>query len=315
MATLARHFESFHARLALEPAREDRVRAAVELLQAQIRDDAVLGPLLREVLITGSLACGTALQPREGLEFSADVALALDLSRSEPWSTPAGLNPDATLSWLAGRLGAIPALERRVRRLERCVRLGFPGDFNLDIVPAHAPRAHSGAWQLPNPNPATWAGLDPWIASNPRAYASWCADRSTTTNGRFPRLVRFLKCWRDHALPAAARPGSMVFQTMIGQALPDATDSDAHALTLVLRNLADRARSSQPFFARLRVPHPVQIDLDLAAAWPDDSIQRFATHASRSADRARLCWETPNQDRSAQLWSEFFGATFPMPIA
>jgi hypothetical protein len=315
MATLARQFEAFHAKLALEPAREGRIQAALDELRSSLQADPGLAPLLREVLLTGSLACGTALEPADGTEFAADVVLALDLARSHAWSTTAGRNPAATLDWLAQRLGAIPTLARRVRRLERCVRLWYPGDFHLDLVPANAPLASSGAWQVPSFRLGAWSGLEPWSASHPKAYAGWCADRNATTNGRFSRIVRFLKCWRDHGLPVAARPGSMVLQTMIGQALPDTTDSDAHALTVVLRNVADRARSSQPFLSRLRVPNPVQLDEDLAAAWPDDSIQLFASHSTRSADRARLCWETPNQDRSAQLWSELFGERFPVPVS
>lgn len=315
MATLARQFDAFHTKLALEPDREGRIHAALDELRRSLQADPALAPLLREVLLTGSLACGTALQPADGTEFAADVVLALDLARSEPWSTPAGRNPAATLDWLALRLGAIPILARRVRRLERCVRLWYPGDFHLDLVPANAPLATSGAWQVPNPRPGAWNGSEPWSASHPKAYAGWCAERNSTTNGRFARIVRFLKCWRDHGLPVAARPGSRLLQTMIGQALPDTTDSDAHALTLVLRNVSDRARTSQPFVARLRVPNPVQLDEDLAASWPDDSIQLFASHSNRSADRARLCWETPNLDRSAQLWSELFGDRFPIPVA
>lgn len=314
MATLARQFEAFHARLALEPAREARIRVALDELRTSLKADPVLAPLLREVLLSGSLAHGTALQPRDGTEFAADVVLALDLARSEPWSSTSGRNPAATLDWLAARLGSNPSLERRLRRLERCVRLWYPGDFHLDLTPANAPLAQSGAWQVPSPRPGAWNGLEPWVPSHPKAYAGWCVDRNATTDGRFSRIVRFLKCWRDHGLPAAARPTSIVLQTMVGQALPDTTDSDAHALTVVLRNIADRARSSQPFFSRLRVPNPVQLDEDLALIWPDDSIQLFASHAHRSADRARLCWETPNLDRSAQLWSDFFGDRFPVPV-
>lgn len=315
MATLARQFEAFHARLVLEPAREQRIRAAVGELQAQLAALPTLTPLLREVLLAGTVAHGTALQPREDAEFAAEAVLALDLARCEAWTRPAGRHPDATLDWLARQLAAIPALERRLRRLERCLRVGYPGDFHVDLFPANAPLPHSGAWQMPNPRPGSWNGLEPWVATHPKAYSAWCADRNTSTGGRFSRVVRFLKCWRDHGLPVAARPSTIILQTMAGQALPDATDSDAHALTLVLRNIADRARTSQPFFARLRVPNPVQPEDDLAASWPDDAIGLFAIHSHRSAERARLCWETPNQDRSAQLWSEFFGDRFPVPVA
>lgn len=306
MPTLTSSFETFHTRIALDQSRVDRIKSAHLKLRERIQQDAPLAAKLSEVFLQGSYAQSTAVRPPENGEFDVDVVLAMDFSEVDTWGFRESRDPRSALDWVARRLREIPTYAGKVHQRGRCVRIEFSEGFHMDVVPAHAPDGHDKPLWIPNRD------LNEWQASHPKGYLDWCTERNKATDGQFSRIVKYMKCWRDDVLPKAARPKSIILQTMVEAALKGPPNSVEQAVTSVLDRLAGMARAKAGFLSDFRVTNPAMPDEDLAASWEASSIARFAEEANRCAEIARAATQSKDPAQSAQLWSMALGRRFPL---
>ncbi len=264
--------------LPLDDSRVERITGAWNRLNDLVAGDATLARHRPQIVLQGSLAAGTAIRPlRADDEFDVDALIKLTLPPS--WSS------DSTLDWLRGRLAQDRIFKPRLVPHPRCVRVSYAGDFHLDVVPARRARTRSpisGAWPpLRLKVPDRKGG---WRFSNPEGFVAWCERQERRTGGDFSRVVMMLKRWRDDNAPEKRRVRSIVFTTLLGQAVlgwvgtrPN-TRPDVDVLIATLRTLNRRLRG---FTAVPIVRNPSLRAENLARNWTRNDFLGFASRSTR----------------------------------
>jgi len=306
MSSLDRHFEKFHKLIALDQGRIDRIKSAHTRLRDNVEADGPLSKLLKGVFLQGSYAQSTAIRPADHTEFDVDVVLALDASERDFLGIASRRAPEVVIDHVANRLRNCREYEGKVRRRGRCVRITYASEFHMDVVPAHAPDGGERGVDVPDATSASW------IASHPKGYLEWGTTQNRETEGRFTRIVKYLKWWRDNRLPLSARPKSIVLQTLIGKRMPRRSGSDAQALVGTLESMGQLFGPNRFFFSAPTVTNPSRPDEDLASAWGDDAAFAFGEQLRRATTHATTALQEPREDKSAQLWQQVLGDRFPL---
>lgn len=130
---------------------------------------SVLDALKPDIKYQGSAIIETVVRPWQREEFDIDLLCILDASSVR---YP---NPGAVYDLVANRLAEHKTYRRLMTRKERCIELGYAGQFHLDIVPA-IPRQGTGE-RLLIPD----RKRNEWIATDPFRYASWFYSRTPVT--------------------------------------------------------------------------------------------------------------------------------------
>jgi hypothetical protein len=276
-------------------------------LRKHIEADGPLSKVLKEVFLQGSYRQDTAIRPTNSTQFDVDVVLALDAR------APRGLlellerrDPDDVLGWVASRLRTIPGYAGKVHQKKRCVCVEYENEFHMDIVPAHAPDGADHGVLVPDRK------RESWIRSNPKGYMAWCTQRNKATNGRFVRVTKYLKAWRDQSVAQAARPKSIILQSLIGRACPEQDCADAAATVATLRAVHKVYSEATAWWSAPTVKNPVLDDENLAAGLTYDEAKRFEGELKVALGKAEAAYAEPNSQRSALLWQGLFGTRFPL---
>lgn len=306
MATLNRHFDIFHERIALDLGRKERIQSAHQTLRRYVETDGPLAKVKTELFLQGSYAHGTAIRPSEGCGFDVDVVLCINAKDPSDWILELKQDASKVLDWVATRLRTVSAYNGKVRRRNRCVRIEYANDFHLDVVPAHGPSGADGGVEVPN------AQSSSWIRSHPKAYNAWCVNRNDVSGGRFSRVTKYMKWWRNTQVPMGYRPKSIVLQTLVAEQIPGVTLSDAHAVEQVMRGMASRFGTSDWYFPRPDVMNPVQGSENLTSTWNEKAAFTFGQYLRRAATQAQAALQETNEARSAILWQQVLGGTFPL---
>lgn len=111
----------------------------------------------------GSMATGLTTRPPRRQEFDLDLVMELRTPVVDPIKLL-----DAAHTYLEAHDEFGPIVERR----DRCIRLNYPGNFHLDVVPAC-----SDADRPPTGIVVPDRDLSSWKASNPRGLAGWFATK------------------------------------------------------------------------------------------------------------------------------------------
>ena len=212
--------------------------------------------MLLETFLQGSYVHGTAIRPLgRSTEFDVDVCCLLDL----PEVSIQTEEPKLLVRWLAKRLKKVEAYRGKVSTRPRCIRIDFPGEFHMDVVPlvedsgqgnfgftgefhmdigslARDRRRSNGNLLVPN------AAVNGWEATKPKGLKEWYRQQNDRTNGRFTRVARMLKHWRNQAFDTRVRPPSVGFEVVVANSWPFYANSDASAVSGVLRQISTRFR-------------------------------------------------------------------------
>ena len=301
---LAQHFERFLENISLDEPKLNRIKGEHESLRRVLEADRFVSPALYETFLQGSYVHGTAIRPLgRSSDFDVDVCCSLDLD-----VVPSGTaEPKRLVRWLARRLKKVEAYRGKVSTRPRCVRIDFPGEFHMDLVPlAGDSRQVNNVLHIPNRT------VNGWEATNPKGLEEWYRRQNARTDGRFVRVAKMLKHWRNQALPESARPPSIALEVMIAQAWPILlSSSDADAVSGVLRQLSNNLMFS---FSTPRLMNPSLQNENLLRDFDDDHLRAFKTRldeAARLADAARREYD---EDRSIGLWQRLFRARFPQRV-
>ena len=294
------HFERFLKNISLDQPKLNRIKSEHTALRGFLECDQFVRPALHETFIQGSYAHGTAIRPLgKGTEFDVDVCCILDLT-----AVPSGTDePRPLVRWLARRLKKVEAYRRRVSTRPRCVRIDFPGDFHMDVVPlVEGTNAWDSNLYIPNRT------VDDWEATNPKGIGEWYYRQNDRTNGRFVRVAKMLKHWRNQVFDKRVRPPSIALEVLVANAWPLFlyTNSDAHAVSGVLNQLANRFRYSVP-----RVMNPSLQRVDLLRDWDRGHHEAFRARLNEAADLATAALQETDADRSISLWQRLFRTRFP----
>jgi hypothetical protein len=220
----------------------------------------------------GSLRIGTTVQPIWRKEFDLDLVCELE--------TEARHFPDPTvlIHGMANYLNAEPAYMGRVEKKSRCVRIKYPDQFYIDVLPA-CRDPFKGGTHLVVPD----RDSKNWKVSNPKGYAEWFDFRSQFTGkfieGRAEAIppkepvfakstlklcTQLMKRQRDIAFASRKEiaPISIVLTTLAGSNYRG-TQSVGLSLFEILQGIVGQI----PPHRRLVVLNPVNAQEDLSEKW------------------------------------------------
>ena len=253
---LPSQFERFLSNISVDQPKLNRIISAHSVLRKALERDDYVGPALLETFLQGSYVHGTAIRPLgRSTEFDVDVCCLLDL----PEVSIQTEEPKLLVRWLAKRLKKVEAYRGKVSTRPRCIRIDFPGEFHMDVVPlvedsgqgnigftgefhmdivslARDRRRSNGNLLVPN------AAVNGWEATNPKGLKEWYRQQNVRTNGRLTRVARMLKHWRNQAFDTRVRPPSVGFEVVVANSWPFYANSDASAVSGVLRQISTRFR-------------------------------------------------------------------------
>lgn len=298
---LPAHFERFLANISVDQSKLNRIISTHTALRRALEGDEYVRPALREVFLQGSYVHGTAIRPLENrADFDVDVCCSLDLE-----AVPTGTEePKRLVRWLARRLKRMGAYRGKVSTRPRCVPIDFPGAFHMDVVPLiEGTKQWTDVLYVPNRT------ANDWEATNPKGLEEWYRQQSARTNGRFGRVAKMLKHWRNQALPKPARPPSVGLEVMVAEAWPFfSQSSDAGAVTGVLRQLAQKFRysSSVP-----TVMNPSLHGENLLRDLDPEHLETISTKVAEAAGMAGEAHVELDPVRSISLWQRLFRTRFP----
>lgn len=129
---LPQHFERFLGNISLDEPKLNRIGSEHENLRRALEADQSVHPALYETFLQGSYVHGTAIRPLgKRTDFGVDMCCSLYLN-----AVPDGTEePTRLVRWLARRLKKVDTYRGKVSTRPRCVRLDFPGEFHMDVVP------------------------------------------------------------------------------------------------------------------------------------------------------------------------------------
>ena len=295
---LPSHFERFLRNISVDEPKLSRIRSEHMALSRALRIDQTVGPAKIETFLQGSYVHGTAIRPLGRIrEYDVDVCCLLDLA-----AVPNGTEePRRLVRWLARRLKRIEAYRGGVSTRPRCIRIDFPGDFHLDVVLlVEDSRVGSVGLLVPN------RGIDGWESTNPKGLARWYHRQNDRTNGRFTRVVRMLKHWRNQAFSATVRPSSVGFEVIVANSWPYYANSDASVVSGVLRQCVNLFMFSRPTAMNPSLPNE-----DLLKPWSHEYHEVFKTEVASAADVAEDALRETHEGRSIGQWQRLFRRRFP----
>lgn len=299
MSAVPTAFAEFHATIALDSGRRERIMAAHHALRDFAEQDGPLGDVLQGSFLQGSVPHATAIWPLSG-DFDVDVVLVLDARDPKAWLLDELRSPSDVLRWLAQRLRTSTRYAGKVTQGRRCVRVQYANDFHMDVVPAHQPSRLTSVLMVPDRD------ADEWVRTNPEGLIDWCRESNRRSEGRFVRVVKALKWWRDQTFAAISAPRSIVIEQLVGRHMPRRADSDAEALTRTLERIDAELWPWVPF-----IWNPSLFGEDLARDWCAEAYDLFRRRLRSAAHKARAALDAGDAARSRRLWSEFLGPEFP----
>lgn len=258
----------------------------------------------------GSFRIGTTVRPLGGEEFDLDFIVEL--------LAPPSHDPTHIYELVARELERHPDYRGHIERKDRCIRLSFPGQYHIDVVPA-VPAVRDGI-EIPDKGAD---GLS-WKYTDPKGYIRWFEAASLPTHLRKEHAsvaplppeetvlsktalqvgVQLLK--RHHQLHTPEeklRTPSIVLTTIAGL---DAAghDSLGGCMNDIVAGILVYARTPRHVF------HPTAQDEMLSDKWNDSSVfSRYQNTSEKMASQWEQVVSAQGQGIPivAQLLNEMFG--------
>ena len=317
---LASQFERFLGNIRVDQPKLNRIKSAHSKLRRALESDGYVSPALLDTFLQGSYVHGTAIRPLgKSADYDVDVCCLLDLSQVLIQTD----EPKPLVRWLARRIKRMEAYRGKVSMRTRCVRIDFPGEFHMDVVPlieASSPgsivfpnaslldvvplaengRRHNSNLLVPN------VVVNGWEATNPNGLREWYRQQNHRTSGRFTRVARMMKHWRNQAFDVHTGPPSVGFEVMLANSWPLHANSDASAVSGVLRQM-----STSFIFLSPTATNPSLLSEDLLRDWSRDNHEVFLSELRASADLAAQALRETDEGGSIALWQRLFRTRFP----
>ncbi len=292
------HFQKFHADISLNSTRVSRIKSAHETWEDILRNDEEVGDDLEDFYLQGSYATHTAIRPQGNKEFDVDAILLLSIDDDQ--------TPKDVLSWLARRMRTQEKYKDSITQRDRCVRVTYAGDFHIDIVPAKV--KDGDVILIPSKKEGEW------VETNPKGFMAWCRDVNQNSQGKFTRVAKFVKFWRDTTVGQDTAPKSILLVTLIGMNMVGAS-SDAESLVLTLEELVANLDDVLDEEGKPYVENPSLEGENLARDWNRAKFDIFKDKIERFTSKARDALDEEDKDKSIEKWQEIFGTTFPSTLS
>lgn len=277
---------------------EDRVKAIV----AELKKDTHLGQHVRTWEKQGSWAQRTIIRPRKNDEFDADILLHLE-------EVPAW-QPRDYLRYTRRALRSSQRYREKVRKKNRCVRVGYANDCHVDVVPTV--KLSDGRQVIVN-----WKD-DAFEDTNPQGFTDWMKQQDDIAHGNLRKCVRLLKFIRD-SKDSFDIP-SVILTLLLGEQVTEAGADVRYAdvpttlvtlltdLHLHLQKLPDDG--TMPPIHLPECPGP-----SLNHRWDDPTkIRNFRTVIARYAAWASTAHAGADAEAILDGWQKLFGDDFSPPV-
>jgi hypothetical protein len=250
------------------------------------RDGSPLQRFGPHIFPQGSQRLGTTTKPVGKSEFDLDAVCKL--------TAPADWHPGELYRLIWDRLFESGVYRPMIKRMPRCIRLEYAGDFHLDIAPA-IPDVNCGGNCILVPDLNADLALrhpenDRWKSTNPQGYADWFEDLCVpvwTFNERYAqsqidpvpdkeavhakpalkRSVQLIKRWRDvdYAKRPKLAPPSIILTTLSGH-FYEGQQLCTDALDTILRSTVREIESTK----RLRLRNPAHTSENICEKWDEN---------------------------------------------
>lgn len=299
--TFSDDFESFlRVEVNLDSARLDTLQEKVSEIEAFISAHSEFADLFLDVIPAGSWAHRTIIRPVDtNDEFDADILLYL--------KEQAGWQPKDYIENLYSAFCSSDEYKSIAHRMTRCVRIDYPGDFHVDVVPYVERYGHHYITNRSEPE-----GKGRFELSYPEGLTEWIDECQRVTGGTFVKVVRLAKYLRDYKNTFTCK--SIILTTLLGNevnAIEASYDSSLYgdvpsALVTLFGKLAVSLPLSMP-----AVMDPGGSGDNFTDRYKDDwNYDNFRAQIVYYADKIKRASEETDRTKSIELWREVFGDVF-----
>ena len=273
----------------------------------------------------GSQRLGTTTRPVGRDEFDLDAVCKLSSDQS--------LSPGDLYELIWERLAEHGTYRPMMRRMPRCIRLDYAGDFHLDIAPAIPDPEYGGNFILVPDRSADLSGPDAqndrWKSTNPVDFAVWFEDQCAPVlvlhekyaraqvdpvpekepvhrKPALKRSVQLFKRWRDveYARRGRLAPPSIILTTLSGH-FYRSEQLCSDALRSILNATAREIASTD----RLCLTNPAHPEENICEKWDHTpgAYDDFTTALVRFRDRWERLLATRGIHHIEEELAELFG--------
>jgi hypothetical protein len=274
-------------------ALDQRVAAIVRALE----NDTELGKRVREHIPQGSWAHETIIKPLNNHEFDADILLRID--EVPEWTEQQYLRE------VRAALRRSPTYKDKVRKKNRCVRVGYSKDCHVDVVP----HIHLADGRQVIVNYAEKKFED----TNPEGFTAWMKERNTLAHGNLRKVLRLLKYLRDYKQTFYAP--SVILTLLVGERVTawDADERYKDVPTALKNMLADLDSRLQLYPTMPTLEDPSCPGTYFNHRWKPEQYENFRNKISLYAGWVAEAYDEPDKQKSITAWQRIFGDAFTAP--
>lgn len=283
----------------LDDARLAMLDTRVGNIVACIKADPVLKDLYIEHIPQGSWPHRTIISPLPNKEFDADFLLRL---------TPVdGWEPQDYLKQTRAAFKRSFVYKDKVRKKNRCVRIGYVNDCHVDVVPHLV---------LPDDRQVIVDySRNAYEDTNPSGFTEWMKEKDGLANGHLRRSIRLVKYLRDYKGTFSAP--SVILTTLLGARVQswdmDTLYPDLPTAFVRLLSDLDSWLSLYPLMPPLEDPSCPGTYFN--HRWTEDKYANFTKWITYYATKAAAALAEQDKDSSIALWREIFGDAFDKSTA
>jgi hypothetical protein len=155
-----------------------------------------------------------------------------------------------------------------------------------------------------------------WVPSNVHRHIQLCAELNKSKNDLYKPLIKSLKCWRDHKMAEAWKPGSFLLECLVYDYVANsALDSVPKAIEGFLWYTHNKYK---PFKELQNAPPIIREigskDKNVAKNWTYMNFCNFIDEVYRSWILSHQALGAQSKLMSVDRWRQLFGDAFPVDI-
>lgn len=286
---------------------DDRLRRldeSVEAIYRALKADDTIGPLVVAKIPQGSWAHRLIIKPLPGNEFDADFLL--EMTENDEWSE----HPSTYTDKVYAAVHQNSTYEKMPHtRKCRCVRIGYQGDFHVDIVPFV--RLGDGRLVIVNRDD------DDWEDTDPEGFTGWIREKDEITGGNLRRVIRILKFLRDHK-GTFNGTRSIILTTIVGELVEEWKKlgdpnyySDVPTALLHITQDLDAWLQARP--SRPSISDPSGSGTTFDHRWTDAAYATLRDRIHGYAADIKAAYDEEDKEASIANWQAIFGDDFKAP--
>lgn len=284
----------------LNPTRLEKLQDVVDAISSFLANQSDFADMYIDTIPAGSWAHRSIIKPvGETDEFDADVLLYI--TEQNGWL------PRDYVENLYAAFRNSSVYKPLAKRMKRCVRIDYAGDFHVDVVPyMERGGAHYITYRL-EPE-----GEGRFELSDPEAFTAWFEERQRITGNNFVKAVRLMKYLRDYKNTFSCK--SIILKTLLGNevnaievSFENSIYSDVPTtLVTLLNKLAVSLPEDMP-----AVMDPGGTGDNFTDRYKDEwNYTNFRNMIMYYANKATQAINEIDRDKSIALWREIFGDDF-----